>query len=102
MGNAKTVHKKEMKVFLISVSVILLFILGSLRNKRAKNKVVHVINSSCTGCQCCLKKCRHKALDMANDEMGLRVAVKYPKKCTACGDCVAVCKFNALELVNRE
>jgi NAD-dependent dihydropyrimidine dehydrogenase PreA subunit len=49
-----------------------------------------------------LKKCRHKALEIVNNDGEKRVVLMHPDKCTACRDCIIVCKFNALELVNRK
>ena len=89
-------------LYIVSTSLLLLFALGYLRSKRAKNKIVRVIPDNCTGCKRCLKRCRHSVLDMTEGEAGLHIAVKYPEKCTACGDCVAICKFDALELVDRK
>ncbi len=90
-----------MTTYIIIASLLLLIIVhGYFKNKRAKSKVVRVIDNNCTGCQRCLKKCRHKALEMGNSETGRHVVLN-PDKCTACGDCLVVCKFNALELVNR-
>ena len=93
-----------MKILYIVLACLFLFFThGYFRNKRAKKKVVHVIDSHCTGCQRCLKKCRHQALDMINDDENRKhIVLKYPEKCTACRDCIIVCKFNALELVNRK
>ena len=91
-----------MNIYVFSAIFLLLIVLGYFRSKRAKNKIVHIIINNCTGCQRCLKKCRHNALDMVNNETGMYVALKYPEKCTACGDCVIVCKFNALEIENRK
>ena len=89
-------------LYIVLASLLLFFVLGYSRNKRAKKKVVRIIDNNCTGCRRCIKKCRHKALDTVNDETEQHIAVKYPEKCTACGDCVAACKFNALELVDRK
>ena len=91
-----------MKIFLISAGAVLLIASFIYRSKRAKNKVVSVIDENCTGCSRCIKKCRHKVLNIKEDEVGKLVVVEYPRKCTACGDCIIVCKFNALELVNRK
>jgi NAD-dependent dihydropyrimidine dehydrogenase PreA subunit len=44
--------------------------------------------------------CKHKALNVINDENGTHVVVN-PDRCTSCGDCIGVCKFNALELTKR-
>ena len=87
--------------YVVLICLFLLLIYGYSGNKRAKKKVVRVIDDNCTGCGRCLKICRHKALDMAADDAARHIALKYPEKCTACGDCVTGCKFNALELVNR-
>lgn len=92
-----------MKIILIS-ALLLLVISASYfyRKNRAKNKVIHVTGSYCTGCWHCLKICRHQVLDMVKDWNGLHIEVKYPEKCVACGHCLDICKFNALELINRE
>ena len=93
-----------MNTYIITISIVsLVVVLIYFRNKRAKTKVVRIVDENCTGCQRCLKKCRHKALEMVTDETGRRVVtLKYPDKCTACRDCIIVCKFNALELVDRK
>ena len=91
-----------MTTYIIAGSVLLLIIvLSYFRNKRAKSKIIHVIDNNCTGCQRCVKACRHKALEIIKDETGRRVVLKHPDKCTACRDCIVVCKFNALELIGR-
>lgn len=90
-----------MTTYIIIASVLLLFFtLGYFRHKRARSKVVHVVDENCTRCQRCVKKCRRKALEVVNTEAGRRIVLN-PNKCTACGDCLAVCKFNALEIVSR-
>jgi NAD-dependent dihydropyrimidine dehydrogenase PreA subunit len=92
-----------MKTYIITVSLLLLIIVSSyFRNKRKKNKVICVVNDNCTGCQRCLKKCRHNALGIIDGDVGRCVVLKQPEKCTACRDCIIVCKFNALELIRRE
>ena len=91
-----------MNAFLVLASLLLLYILGQWhRSKRAKKKVLCIVDNNCTGCRRCIKRCQRKALEMVN-ESGLHVTLKYSEKCTACGDCVAGCKFKALKLVNRE
>lgn len=90
-------------LYIILASLILFFILGhARRRKRARNKVVHVVDDHCTGCRSCVKKCHRKVLDMVNDSTGAHVVVEHPERCAACGDCVTVCKFNALELTSRK
>ena len=89
-------------LYIILASLILFFILGDFhRRKRAKSRVVHVVDNQCTGCKRCMKRCHHKVLDLVDDSTGAHIAVEYPERCTACGDCVTVCKFNALELIDR-
>lgn len=90
------------KYIIIASVVLLIIILSYFRNKRAKSKVIHVIDDNCSGCRACIKKCRHKALEILDNEEGRRVVLKNPEKCTACRDCIIACKFNALELVNRK
>jgi len=92
-----------MNLYVVWISLLLLATLGYLyRRKRAKSKVVRIVDNSCTGCGRCLKMCRRKALDTVEDETGKHIVVKEPDKCTGCGKCVAVCKFNTLEIANRE
>ena len=90
------------KYIIIGSSLIAIVVLSYFRNKRAKNKIVHVIEGKCTGCRRCLKKCRNKALEVVSGDAGLRVALGYPEKCAACRDCILVCRFDALELVTRK
>jgi ferredoxin len=77
------------------------FIGGIYRHIQGKNKIVRVVESHCTGCGRCLKRCKHQVLEMVNDEKGKRVTVKYPGRCSGCGDCLGTCKFRALGLVKR-
>lgn len=86
----------------IASSLLLIIVFSYLKNKRAKSKVIHVIDDNCTGCLRCLKKCRHKALEIVSSNTGQHIALKDPERCTACSDCIVACKFNALELVSRE
>ena len=92
-----------MNTFIIVLSIlILLYIVGIIsKKKRAKAKVISIIEDNCTGCQRCIKKCRRKALEVLNDDNGRHVVLKYPERCTACRDCVIACKFNAMKLVDR-
>ena len=91
-----------MTIYLILAGLLLLiFFAYWQRGKRAKNKVIRVIDERCTQCGRCVKKCRHKVLEIVKDETGTRIVVN-PQKCTACRDCVIICKFNALELVERK
>jgi NAD-dependent dihydropyrimidine dehydrogenase PreA subunit len=86
----------------IGGAIILLWLIGGIFHKlREKNKVIHVIEDKCNGCQRCLKRCHHHVLDVVCHEKGAHVVVKYPDNCTACGDCVSTCKFNALEMIER-
>ncbi|MDR0429535.1 MAG: 4Fe-4S binding protein [Tannerellaceae bacterium] len=92
-----------MTTYIITSGVVLLIItLSYFRNKRAKSKIIHVIENNCIGCRRCVKKCRHKALEMATGEVNKLVTLKYPDRCTACKDCIIVCKCGALELVDRK
>jgi ferredoxin len=103
IGRRVFIILKKMTTYTIIASLLLLItVLYYFRNKRAKSKVIRVINDNCTGCQRCLKACHHKALEVVNGESGQRVVLKHPEKCTACRDCIMVCKFNALELANRK
>ena len=85
----------------IIIAVILLISFKLYDRHKKKNKVICVVESNCTGCQRCVKRCIRHALEMITNENGTRAAVKYPDKCTACGDCLAKCKFNALKLIER-
>jgi NAD-dependent dihydropyrimidine dehydrogenase PreA subunit len=90
-------------VYITVGSVVLLWLVGGIhRHIKGKNKLIHVVESNCTGCQRCIKRCPHKVLEALKEEGKVRVVVKNPDKCTACGDCIRVCKFNALELVSKK
>jgi len=86
----------------IVIAVILLILFKWYDSWKKRNKVICVVESNCTGCQRCVKRCTRRALEMEKNEIGTRATVKYPNKCTACGDCLAKCKFNALKLIERE
>ncbi|MDR1879442.1 MAG: ferredoxin family protein [Tannerellaceae bacterium] len=93
-----------MNVVYISVGIVfVLMMAGRLHGReRARKRVIRVVESHCTGCRRCIKRCSHHVLEMVKDETGMQHAVvKNPDKCTACGDCLGRCKFNALELVER-
>ncbi|MDR1544449.1 MAG: 4Fe-4S dicluster domain-containing protein [Prevotellaceae bacterium] len=92
-----------MNIFYISIGiVILIWFIGNLfRRQKNKNKVICVIESNCTGCRRCVKRCNRKVLETVKNETETLAIVKYPDKCTACGDCLSKCKFNALKLVER-
>jgi NAD-dependent dihydropyrimidine dehydrogenase PreA subunit len=92
-----------MSAVYIGIGIILfLWISFSLHRKRKnRNKVICVVDSNCTGCRRCVKRCQRHVLEVVEDEAGKRAAVKYPDKCTACGDCLGKCKFNALKLIER-
>ncbi|MDR1675695.1 MAG: 4Fe-4S dicluster domain-containing protein [Tannerella sp.] len=82
--------------------VVFLWISFNLhRRRKNRNKVICVVESHCTGCRRCVRKCPHHVLEMAENETGRHAVVKYPGKCTACGDCLGKCKFSALKLVER-
>ncbi len=90
-------------LYIVLASLFLFFILGHVtRCKRARNKVIHIVDDNCARCRCCLKKCHRGVLEMVADGEGGHITVKSPERCTACGDCVAACKFNALELIDRK
>ncbi|MDR2313774.1 MAG: 4Fe-4S binding protein [Spirochaetaceae bacterium] len=91
-----------MNVIYVIVGVIILFWIfgGIYRHLRGRNKILHIIEENCTGCKRCLKMCKHKALNIINDENETHIVVNTDR-CTSCGDCISVCKFNALELVGK-
>jgi NAD-dependent dihydropyrimidine dehydrogenase PreA subunit len=90
-------------VYIIVASVVLLWLVGGIyRTIRGRNKLIHVVESSCTGCQRCIKRCPHRVLEALKEEHKVRIVVKNPNKCSACGDCIGVCKFNALELIAKK
>jgi len=89
------------KYIIIGSVSLLVIVMSYFRTKRAKSKVVCVNVDNCTGCQLCLKKCRHKAITVVKDEERRYILIDA-KKCTACGDCIPACKFNALELIDRK
>ncbi|MDR3366542.1 MAG: 4Fe-4S binding protein [Prevotellaceae bacterium] len=91
-----------MNAYIIVGIVLVLWTLGGLyRRRKNRNKIICVVESSCTGCRRCVKRCTHHVLEAVKNEAGVRVVVKYPDKCTACGDCLSKCKFNALKLIER-
>jgi ferredoxin len=79
--------------------------LGALRHayhrKTRKSKVICVVESRCTGCRRCCKRCTRRVLEVVQGEAGARAAVAWPDRCTACGDCLGKCKFKALRLAER-
>jgi NAD-dependent dihydropyrimidine dehydrogenase PreA subunit len=88
--------------YIILGIVFLLWITGSIyRHIKGKNKIIHVVESNCEGCQRCIKRCSHKVLEAVKDERKVRIIVKNPDRCSACGDCIGACKFHALELVSK-
>jgi ferredoxin len=93
---------------------LLLWILPHLYRRRKNwNKVICVVESNCTGCGRCVKRCSRRVLVLktVKNEAGTHAATdrphKYiacadrPDKCTACGDCLGKCRFNALKLIER-
>jgi NAD-dependent dihydropyrimidine dehydrogenase PreA subunit len=79
--------------------VVFMWIFIHLHHKQKnRNKVICVVESNCTGCRRCVKRCQRHVLEMVDDEIGIHATVKYPDKCTVCGDCLSKCKFNALKL----
>ena len=91
---------------ILHISIIVMFILLiSIKwydSRKKRHKVICVVESNCTGCQRCVKRCTHHALEMVKNETGTHATVKYHDKCTACGDCIVKCKFNALKLIERK
>jgi NAD-dependent dihydropyrimidine dehydrogenase PreA subunit len=88
-------------IYIGSGIFVWLLIVGILKKRQERNRVVHVVEMNCTGCGRCLKRCNHNVFEMANAEQGKHIVVKYPNRCEGCGDCVPKCKFNALEMVKR-
>jgi len=86
---------------IVVFAVILLISVRWYDGQKKKNKVICVVESTCTGCQRCVKRCTRRALEIVKNEIGIRATVK-PEKCTACGDCLSKCKFNSLKLIERE
>ena len=89
-------------LYTVLVCMLLLYIFGYAGNKRVKNKIISISDNNCIRCRRCIKKCRHKILELVDDDFGQHITLKYPEKCTACGNCVAVCNFNALKLASRK
>ena len=90
-------------VWYIGGTIVALWVISSVfRQKQRKNKIIHIVDDNCTGCQRCLKKCRHRVLDKTTDKKEAHVFVKNPTYCTACGDCLSACKFKALELITKK
>ncbi|KAA6340182.1 Electron transport complex subunit RsxB [termite gut metagenome] len=92
-----------MNVVYIGLGILFFLLISSKLHSRKKrrNKVIHVVESNCTGCQRCVKRCSRHVLEIISNEKGTRVVVKNPDRCTACGDCIGKCKFKALEIVER-
>ncbi|MDR1556553.1 MAG: 4Fe-4S dicluster domain-containing protein [Tannerellaceae bacterium] len=87
--------------YIAGIAVLLWISANVYRRRKRRNKVVCVVESNCTGCRQCVKRCSRHVLEMEKDETGSHVVVKYPGKCTACGHCLEKCKFNALNLIER-
>ena len=85
----------------IGILVILLISYKLYDKQKRRGKTICVVESNCTGCQRCVKKCSRRALEMVRNETVTYAVVKYSDKCTACGDCLGKCKFNALKLIER-
>ena len=54
-----------------------------------------IYRKNCTGCQMCVKYCRHHAISLDFD----KIAVIDKAKCVGCGQCIAVCQFDAAQVV---
>jgi NAD-dependent dihydropyrimidine dehydrogenase PreA subunit len=93
-----------MNVVYVGIGIMVLALIsGKLYHKqKRRNKVVAVVESNCTGCRKCIKRCSRRVLEAVENETGLHAVVKYPGKCSACGDCIGRCKFNALKLIERK
>jgi NAD-dependent dihydropyrimidine dehydrogenase PreA subunit len=88
-------------IYIVGGVIMLLWLFGGFyRHLRSRNRVLHIIEKNCTGCKRCLKMCKHKALNVINDENGTHIVVNFDR-CSSCGDCIGVCKFNALEFTKR-
>lgn len=91
-----------MNIIYIIIGILLLWFAGSfLRQQKRRNKTVCVVESNCTGCGCCVKRCPRHVLEISTNETEKHALVKYPDKCTACGDCLKKCKFNALKVIEK-
>ena len=86
----------------IVIAVMLLISVRWYDSRKKRNKVICVVECNCTGCQRCVKRCTHHALEMVSGETGNHATVRCLDRCTACGDCLVKCKFNALKLIERE
>ncbi|MDR2057836.1 MAG: 4Fe-4S dicluster domain-containing protein [Dysgonamonadaceae bacterium] len=88
-------------VYVIGI-IVLLWISFNLHHKlKRRNKIICIVESNCTGCRHCIKKCPRHVLEIAENEIGIHAVVKYPDRCTACGDCLGKCRFNAIKLIER-
>jgi NAD-dependent dihydropyrimidine dehydrogenase PreA subunit len=92
-----------MNTVYIVVGIVFLvwFVGGLIRRSHHKNRVIHVVESNCTGCGSCVKRCNHHVFAIMNGETGKHVVARNFNKCTGCGDCIGKCKFNALKLVEK-
>lgn len=75
-------------------------ILGIVRHRQARRKVIRIDPEHCKGCGCCIKECRHGALTIDGTGSG-RKAAACAGRCTGCGHCIAACRFGALRLEER-
>ena len=85
----------------VVIAVILLISVRWYDGQKKKNKVICVVETNCTGCQRCVKRCSRHVLEIVKNETGTCATVKDSDKCTACGDCLSKCKFSALKLIER-
>jgi NAD-dependent dihydropyrimidine dehydrogenase PreA subunit len=91
-----------MSVVYICIGMIVVWATYNIyRSRKTRNRVICVVESNCTGCGRCVKRCTRGVLEMQKTETAKFAVVKNPNKCNACGDCLSKCKFNALKLVER-
>ncbi|MCM1312060.1 MAG: ferredoxin family protein [Bacteroides sp.] len=90
-------------IIVLSSIFIGLQIIHFIRHRQRRNYRICVDKDKCKGCTRCVRRCRHKVLDIEKQD-GVRpyATVKKPSQCTACAHCINECKFNALKLVKKE
>ncbi len=55
--------------------------------------------ASCSGCNACIRGCPQDALQLVDDDEGVRYTIT-PAHCTGCGICGDVCPENAIEIAS--
>lgn len=68
---------------------------------KKKNLRASIIVDKCDNCNCCVRICRHRALETVVVENKTVAFVNRPERCTGCGKCIKTCSNRAIELIER-